>query len=74
MSIAVIGGKLYINKPKNMNHVHKSSKDLVFVMINLGKKYKWRGHIVLWQSKTERLWKKSSCTKTHTQQNNYGYN
>ena len=36
MSIAVIGGKLYINKPKNMNHVHKSSKDLVFVMINLG--------------------------------------
>ena len=34
--MAVIVGRLYSNHPKNMNHVHKDSKDLVSVIINLG--------------------------------------
>ena len=32
-SIAVIGGKIKINHPKNMNHVHRDSKELVSVII-----------------------------------------
>ena len=35
--MAVIGGKLFGNHPKNLNHVHKDSKDLVSVIIILGK-------------------------------------
>ena len=35
--MAAIGGKLYINHPKNLNHVHKNAKYLVFVIITLGK-------------------------------------
>ena len=35
-SISVIGGKLYSNNIRNTNHVHKDSKDLVSVIINLG--------------------------------------
>ena len=31
-----IGGKLYSNHPKNLNHVHKDSKNLVYVIITLG--------------------------------------
>ena len=33
----IIGGKLYRNRPKNLNHVHKDIKDLVSVIITLGK-------------------------------------
>ena len=33
----VIGGKLYRNYPKNLNHVHKDKKYLVSVIIKLGK-------------------------------------
>ena len=36
-SMAVIGGKLYRNHPKNRNHMHKDVKDLVSVIITLGK-------------------------------------
>ena len=36
-SIAVIGGKLYRNHPKNLNPVHKDTKYLVSVIITLGK-------------------------------------
>ena len=32
----VIGGRLYSNRPKNLNHVHKDSKYLVSVIISLG--------------------------------------
>ena len=35
-SMAVIGGRLFINRHKNLNHVHKDSKDLVYVIITLG--------------------------------------
>ena len=35
--MAVIGGKLYRNHPKNLNHVHKDTIDLVSVIITLGK-------------------------------------
>ena len=31
----VIGGKLYSNHPKNMNHVHKDTKYLVSVIITV---------------------------------------
>ena len=33
----VICGKLYRNQPKNLNHVHKEIKDLVSVIITMGK-------------------------------------
>ena len=36
-SMAVIGGKLYRNHPKNLNHVNKDIKYLVSVIITLGK-------------------------------------
>ena len=36
-SMAIIGGKLYHNHPKNLNHVHKDTKDLVSVIITLCK-------------------------------------
>ena len=35
--MAVIGGKLYSNHPKNLNHVHKDAKDLVSSIIIVGK-------------------------------------
>ena len=35
--MAVIGGKLYRNHPKHLNHVHKDTKDLVSVIMTLGK-------------------------------------
>ena len=34
--MAVLGDKLYINHPKNMNHVHKDSKYLLSIIITLG--------------------------------------
>ena len=37
ISMDVIGGKLYSNHPKNMNHVHKDRKYMVSVIITLGK-------------------------------------
>ena len=36
-SMAVIGGKLFRNHPKNLNHVYKDIKDLVPIIITLGK-------------------------------------
>ena len=36
-SMAVIGGRLFSNHPKNLNHVHKDSKDLFSFIITLGK-------------------------------------
>ena len=35
--MAVIGGKLYRNHSKNLNHMHEYVKDLVSVIITLGK-------------------------------------
>ena len=35
--MAVIGGIIFSDHHKNMNHVHKDSKDLVSVIIVLGK-------------------------------------
>ena len=34
--MAIIGEKLFRNHPKNLNHVHRDSKDLLFVIITLG--------------------------------------
>ena len=34
--IAIIGGKLFITYPKNMNHVHKYTKYLFSVTISMG--------------------------------------
>ena len=36
-SMDVIGGKLYSNHLKNMNHVHKDNTNLVSVIITVGK-------------------------------------
>ena len=35
-SMTVIGGKIFSNNPKNMNHFHKYSKYLLSVIITLG--------------------------------------
>ena len=35
-SFATIGGNLYTRHPKNLNHVHKDSKDILSVIIILG--------------------------------------
>ena len=35
-SLATIGGNLYTRHPKNLNHAHKDSKDLLLVIIKLG--------------------------------------
>ena len=35
--MAVIGGRIFSNHHKNMNHVHKDSNDSVSVIITLGK-------------------------------------
>ena len=35
-SMAVIGGKVFSNNPKNMSHVHKDTNDLLSVIITLG--------------------------------------
>ena len=35
-SLATIGGNLYTKNAKNLNHVHKDSKDLLSVIIILG--------------------------------------
>ena len=35
--MAIFGGRLFSNHPKNMNHIHKDSKDLVYVIITQGK-------------------------------------
>ena len=45
--MAVIGGKIYSNNHKNMNHVLKDSKYLVSVIITLGK-YISRGETVFY--------------------------
>ena len=44
MSIAVLGGKLYINHLKSMNSVNKDIKDLVSVIIALVTNISRRGH------------------------------
>ena len=36
-SMAVIGGRLFSNHHKNMKNIHKDSKDLVSIIITLGK-------------------------------------
>ena len=37
MSLETIGGNLFTIRPKNLNHVHKESNDLLPVIIILGK-------------------------------------
>ena len=57
--MAVIGRKLYSNHPKNLNHVHKDSKDLVYVIITLGGIISG-GNIVFYDGfKTSDLWSRS---------------
>ena len=34
--MAVIGGRLFSNHHKNLNHVHKDSKDFVYFIITMG--------------------------------------
>ena len=36
-SMYLICGKLYRNHPENINHIHKDTKELVSVIITLGK-------------------------------------
>ena len=36
-SMAVIGGKLYSNHPKDLNNLHKDTKYMISVIITVGK-------------------------------------
>ena len=57
--MAVIGGRIFSNHPKNLNHVHKDSKDLVYVIITLGGSISG-GNIVFYDGfKTSDLWSRS---------------
>ena len=53
-----------------MSHVYKDTKDLLSVIIDMGK-YKGRGNFVLWHSNKIWLGRLSSCLKIFTWQNEF---
>ena len=61
--MAVIGGKIYSNHPKNLNHVHKDAKDLVSVIITVGKYISVRGIVLYDGVKTSDLGSRSHILK-----------
>ena len=66
-SMAVIGGKLYSNHPKNLNHVHKDSKNLVHVIITLGGDISGGDNVFYYGVKTSDL-----GSRAHVLKNLYG--
>ena len=45
-SISLIGGRLFSNHPKHLNHVNKDSKYLVSVIINMGGNIREGGNVL----------------------------
>ena len=67
--MAVIGGKLYSNHHKNISHVHKESKDLVSVIINLGKNISGGDTVFYDGVKTSDLGSRAHILKEFTSKN-----
>ena len=61
--MAVIGGKLYRNHPKNLNHVHKDIKDLVSVIITLGKDISGGYTVFYDELKSSSFWSRARILK-----------
>ena len=51
----IIGGKLYSNHPKNMNHIHKYAKYLVSIIITVVKDISGWGTVLYYVVKTSDL-------------------
>ena len=64
-SLETIGGNLFTRHPKNLNHVHKDSNDLLSVIIIFGTNVH-SGDFCLWWIENEWHWKKSSCSEALT--------
>ena len=62
-SMAVIGGKLFSNHPKILNHVHKDSKDSVPVMITMEKYIRGGGTVFYDRLETSDLGSRSRVLK-----------
>ena len=54
-SISSIRELIYSNSPKNMNNIHKDSKDLVSVTISLGKSISQGGKVLYYGLKQTKL-------------------
>ena len=59
----IIGGKLFSNHPKNLNHVHKETKDLVSVIITVGKDISGGDTVFYYGVKTSDLESRSHILK-----------
>ena len=62
-SMAVIGGKIYSNHHKNMNHVNKDSKYLVSVIITMGKNITGGETVFYYGVKTSNLGSRANILK-----------
>ena len=69
-SMAVVGGKLYSNHPKNLNHVHKDSRDMVSIIITMGTNISGGDTVFYDGVKTSDLREQSSYIKTFTWKDN----
>ena len=61
--MAVLGGKLYSNHPKNLNHVHKDTKDLVSVIITMVKDISAGETMIYYGVKTSDLGSRAHISK-----------
>ena len=62
-SMAVIGGRIFSNHHKNLNHVHKDSKYLVSVIITMGKNISGEDTVFYYGVKTSDLGSRSHVLK-----------
>ena len=61
--MAVIGGKIFINNPKNLNHVHKYTKYFLSVIITLGGNIRAGGIVLCDRVKTSELGSRAPVLK-----------
>ena len=61
--MAVIGGKLYSNLPKNLNRLHKDSKDMFSVIITVVKDISGVDTVFYDGVKTSDLWSRAHVLK-----------
>ena len=64
-SIAAIRGKIYIDNTKNMNYVHKYSKDLVKNYNKYGENISWGDTVFYYRVKQKDLAKKGHALKIY---------
>ena len=61
--MAIIGGKLFSNHPKNMNHVHRYKKDLLSVITTMVKNIRGGDTMFYNELKTSDLGSRSHVEK-----------